>query len=145
MGAGEFPSSEQIEKYKERLAKLAAYGMTIPNVNAHAGTMLLRMACVRSLMGEAGERLTAEQALIQVIHEEIAEIADLPDGRLLAEILASDERAELRAGERQRRAGVVYYLGDKTISAETIRHTHQPRALLRLARRILRREYAARD
>jgi len=116
--------------------------MTLSNVNAQAGTMLLGLGCVRELMTTG---LTAEEALVRVIEEEIASIAYLPDGRLLSEVLASDGRALLKAGERQARAGQVYYLGDRVISAETIRHGHQPKALRRLARRIIRREQQAQE
>ena len=135
------PPPEEVEKFKQRLRVLASHGMTLANVNAYAGTMLLRMASVRALMEDD---VTAEQALITVIEEEVAAIADLPDGRILAELLASDERAHLPAKERQSRAGGVYFL-DRAISGDTIRHRYEPRALERLARRILRREQTARD
>lgn len=135
------PPREAVDKVAKRLAALATTGLHEWAVGERAGTMLLRMQCVKE---RTNRGKTPAQALIEVISEEVDAIRDLPHGVLLGTVLGLDGSLEMSALERQEAAGQQFRPG-KPAGAATIRKHHLPRALVRLARRLLIREHAAQE
>lgn len=131
---------ERLRRIRKRLARIAERGLEEWWVRQVAGTLLTRMKCVQQRV-DGGT--TPAQALIEIIREQVAEIGDTPHGSILTIVLAIDEQyLGMPAPERHRVAGLEFHKGQHTVKPATIRKYHLPRALERLARRLLSLEAA---